>query len=41
MKSGCQVLKVKMLLQGGLAMGDSKSVRFTENVNGADPGLTL
>ena len=35
-------MKVKMPLQGGLAMGDSKSgVRFTENVNGADPGLTL
>ena len=34
-------LKVKTLLQGGLEMGDSKSgVRFVENVNGADPGLT-
>lgn len=35
-------MKVKMPLQGGLAMGDNKSgVRFIENMSGADPGLTL
>lgn len=39
---GCQVLKVKMPLQGGLAVGDSTSgVRFTESASGADPGLTV